>query len=107
MLSDAIFAVVFPTNITSSSKNVTADYGDDVTLFCTVLALGSNVNVTWSTSANISLPDPMTTSTIKNEYNSTLSLDNVTLESDGNYTCSVESNFGDDMEDLYLNVIGL
>ena len=107
LLSDVIFAVVFATEIIGSSVNVAADYVDDVTLFCTVSALGDYVYVTWSTSASISLPDSTTTSTGKNEYNSTLTLANVTPESDGNYTCVVQSDFGNDTEYLDLSVIGL
>ena len=72
-----------------------------------VLVLGDNFNVTWSTSANISLPDSLTNSTGKNEYNSTLTLTTVTPESDGTYICTVESDFGDDFESISVNVIGL
>ena len=107
LLSDAVFAVVLFAEVTSFSENVTADYGDNVTLFCTVVALGSNVSVIWSTSDTIFLPSSMTTPTGKNEYNGTLTFTNVTPESAGNYTCSVDSNFGDDMEDIEFSVIGL
>ena len=100
------FAVVFEAGVTSSSESIDAVYGDDVTLFCTVLALGDNVNVTWSTSASISLPNSTITSTGKNEYNSTLTLANVTPESIGNYTCIVQSDFGNDTESISLNVTG-
>ena len=106
MLSVALLAVVFDASVTSSSENVTALYGDDVTLFCTAVALGSNVNIIWSTSANISLPDSMTTLTGKNEYNGTLTLADVTQESNGTYTCRVENDFADDTKDIDLFVDG-
>ena len=107
MSSIVVFlVVVFDANVTSSSENVTAVYGDDVTLFCMVVALGSNVNITWSTTTNISLPDSTTTLTGKNEYNGTLTLANVTLESNGTYTCTVENDFEEDMENIDLIVQG-
>ena len=106
-LSDVILAVVFPAEVISVSEDVAADYGDTVTLFCTVMALGDGINVMWSTSANVSLPDSVTTSTGRNEYNGTLTLTNVTLEWIGLYTCRVESPFGNDSKSISVNVTGL
>ena len=106
MSSVVLLAVVFDAIVINSSESVTAVYGDNVTLFCTVLALGSNVSVIWSSSTTISLPDSTTTPTGKNEYNGTLTLSNVTQELTGNYTCRVENDFEEDMEDIDLIVQG-
>ena len=91
--------------VTDISENVTVDYQDNVTLFC--MAFGSGVvNITWSTTANISLPDPTTIDTDKHQYNSSVTLISVPLEAMGDYTCSVENAFGIDSAVTAVNVAG-
>ena len=103
----SLLAVAFSSEVTAFSKNVTADYGDNVILYCTVMSLGSDVSVTWSSPDNNSPLNSFITSTGKNEYNGTLMLTSVTLESAGVYTCSVETDLGNDSESISVIVTGL
>ena len=87
------------------SGDVSAVYGDNVTLFCN--AFGSAVTVSWSTTANIFLPDALTISTGKYEYESLLTLTNVSSEAVGVYTCTSENPFESDFDTVTVNVAGL
>ena len=91
--------------VTDISDSVDAIYQDNVTLTCTVF--GSDVTVSWSTTANVSLPEATIVSIGKNEYQSSLTLTNVSLQATGDYTCSAESQFGDDFETLNVTVRGM
>ena len=91
--------------MTETSDDVSAVYLDTVTLSCTVF--GSIVIVTWSTTANVSLPEAMTISTGENEVNSSLTLADIHLEAMGVYTCSAENPFGSDFGTVLVNVTGL
>ena len=91
--------------MTDISDDVTVDYQDNVTLFCTAFGSGV-VNITWSTTASISLPDPTTIDTDKDERTSTLTLTSVPLEAVGDYTCSVENPFGSNSDVVNVNVTG-
>ena len=105
LLSVAILALVHPAMVTVISDDVDAVYQDNVTLTCT--AFGSSVMVTWSTTADVSLPYATTVSTGKNEYQNSLMLMSVSLQATGVYTCNAKNQFGNDSAALNVTVTGL
>ena len=98
-------ATVLPSapQVIKSSEDVEAVYLDDVTIFCTVKSLTSDFMVTWSTTANISLPSATTVMVDSDKYNSSLTLTSVNLKAMGMYFCSVRSSSAS----IVVNVTGL
>ena len=82
-------------------------YQDSITIFCTAVSLANDVSITWSTSANVTIPTTTTVPLGNDLYMSSLTLTDVSLDATGVYTCTVKSSFGDDSEDIIVNVEGL
>ena len=91
--------------VTDISDDVQAIYLDNITLNCT--AFGNDVTVSWSTTANVFLPEATVVSTGKNEYQSSLTLTSVSLQASGDYICSAKNQFGNDSEILNVTVRGM
>ena len=83
-----------------SSRSVNDSYNSTVTLSCEVQSL-TTPNVTWKSNTDVTLPS---TSLVSNKdiHISNLTLEQVTLEYIGEYTCTAE-NEGGEMSDM-INV---
>ena len=86
--------------VTISPRSVNDSYNSLVTLTCEVHSL-TTPNVTWESNTDVSLPS---TSLVSNNdiHISNLTLEQVTLEYIGEYTCTAE-NEGGEMNDM-INV---
>ena len=93
--------------VTDSSANVSIAYRDNVTIFCTAMSFRNDASITWSTTAGIMLPSTTTDSLANDQYKSSLTLTDVGLEATGVYTCTVQNSFGNDNENIAVNVEGL
>ena len=100
-------SLALPPMVTSYSVEVNVTYQDNITIFCTALSLTSDVSITWSTSAIVTIPITTTVPLGNDLYMSSLTLTDVSLDATGVYTCTVESSFGYDSEDIVVNVEGL
>ena len=89
--------------ITNGPQDTTVTYGEDITLTCTVSS-DLAVTITWNTTANTDLPDPVTTDDGDYQYNSSLTLSNVTLMYIGDYSCVAVSDLGMDLFTVTLTV---
>ena len=87
--------------VTISPRFVNDSYNSSVTLTCEVQSL-TTPNVTWKSNTDVTLPS---TSLVSNNdiHISNLTLEQVTLEYIGEYTCRAE-NEGGEMSDM-INVI--
>ena len=90
--------------VTISPGSVDVTVISTVILTCEVQSLTSP-NVTWTSSTNVTLSS---TSLVSNEniYNSTLKLEQVTLEYIGEYTCTAENEGGEISDTITVNVYG-
>ena len=86
--------------VTISLGSVNVSYNSTVTLTCEVQSL-TTPNVTWKSNTDLTLPS---TSLVSNDdiHISNLTLEHVTLEYIGEYTCTAE-NEGGEMSDM-INV---
>ena len=85
---------------------VNVSYDSTVTLTCEVQSL-TTPNVTWTSNTNVDLTS---TSLVSNDDNSihtsTLTLDQVTLEYIGEYTCTAVNEGGEMSDVINVNVYG-
>ena len=102
-----LLSLVPPTYVKSSNPEVVAIYHDDVTISCIVMSLTSDFEVTWSSSANISLPNATRVFRDDDKYESSLMFTSIGLDAIGVYTCTVWSSFGNNSVDIVVNVTGL
>ena len=98
-----LFAVV----VTNFSADVSVDYLDNVTIFCIATSFRSDVDISWSTTANAALANTTTATLGDNQYNSSLTLTNVGTDAAGVYTCTAGNSVGSDSESIVVNVTGL
>ena len=102
LLSLSLFPVPLP-NVTISPGSVNVSYNSTVTLTCVVQSLTAPT-LNWTTDANVNLTSTSLVSNNDNSiHNSTLTLEQVTLDNIGEYTCTVK-NVGGEMSDM-INVI--
>ena len=77
-----------------------------MTLTCEVQSL-TIPTVTWTTDANVTLPSTSIVSNNDNNiHNSTLTLEQVTLDNIGNYTCTAENEGGEMSDMIDVDVFG-
>ena len=93
--------------MTNSSADVNVAYQDNVTIFCTAMSLESNVIISWSTTASVSLPDTTTVPLGNDQYKSSLTLTYVGLDATGVYTCTASGSSESDNENITVTVEGL
>ena len=102
------FLVPPPSDIAISPPSQSVNHSDTATFTCTVTSLIQPA-ITWSTNATTGIttqPDVLTTSQGNNTYNSTLTLNGVTLDSIGGYTCNATNDGGSNTATATLNVQG-
>ena len=92
--------------VISSSAELSVDYLDNVTVSCIAMSL-INVTITWSTTANVTLPNTTTETLSDGQYESLLALTSVGLEAAGVYTCTAQGSSGSDVAKITVNVEGL
>ena len=90
--------------VTISPESVNVMYGSTVTLTCEVQSL-TTPNVNWTSNTNVDLTS---TSLVSNNYihTSTLTLEQVTLEYIGEYTCTAVNEGGEMSDMIDVNVYG-
>ena len=90
--------------VTISPGSVDVTVFSTVILTCEVQSL-TTPNVTWTSSTDVNLSS---TSLVSNEniHNSTLTLEQVTLEYIGEYTCTAENEGGEISDTINVNVYG-
>ena len=87
-----------------SPESVNVSYNSTVTLTCEVQSL-TTPNVTWTSNTDVTLPS---TSLVSSNYTHTsiLTLDQVTLEYIGEYTCTAVNEGGEMSDMININVYG-
>ena len=90
--------------VTISPASVNVIVISTVILTCEVQSL-TTPNVTWTSSTNVTLSSASLVSN-ENIHNSTLTLDQVTLEYIGEYTCTAENEGGEISDTITVNVYG-
>ena len=99
-------SAVPPPNVTIIPISVNIPINSRVTIACIVHSLTAP-SVSWSTDTNMTLPS---TSLVSNNdiHNSTLTLEQVTQEYSGKYTCTAENEWGEmsDMIHVIVDVDG-
>ena len=90
--------------VTISPQSVNDSYNSTVSLTCEVQSL-TTPNVTWKSNTDVSLPS---TSLVSNNdiHTSTLTLEQVTLEYIGDYTCTAENEGGEMSDMIRVDVYG-
>ena len=90
--------------VTISPESVNVSYGATVTLTCEVQSL-TTPNVTWTSNTDVDLTS---TSLVSNDdiHTSYLTLEQVTLEYIGEYTCTAVSEGGEMSDMINVNVYG-
>ena len=87
--------------VTISPRSVNDSYNSSVNLTCEVQSL-TTPNVTWKSNTDVTLPSTSLVSNNDIHHISNLTLEQVTLEYIGEYTCTAE-NEGGEMSDM-INV---
>ena len=90
--------------VTISPRSVYDSYNSTVSLTCEVQSL-TTPNVTWKSNTDVSLPS---TSIVSNDdiYTSILTLEQITLEYIGEYTCTAENQGGEMSDIIRVDVYG-
>ena len=90
--------------VTISPESVNVSYNSTVTLTCNVQSL-TTPTVTWTSNTEVILPS---TSLVSNNdiHSTTLTLEQVTLEYIGEYTCTAENEGGEMSDIANLDVYG-
>ena len=100
------FSLVPPPNVTIPPGSVNVSYSSSVTLYCMVHSL-TIPTLIWTTDTNVTLPS---TSLVSNKDNnvhtSTLTLEQVTLEYIGEYTCTAQNVGGKISVTINVDVYG-
>ena len=98
--------LVPPPNVTIPPGSVNVSYSSSVTLYCMVHSL-TIPTLIWTTDTNVTLPS---TSLVSNKDNnvhtSTLTLEQVTLEYIGEYTCTAQNVGGKISVTINVDVYG-
>ena len=99
-----LLSQVLPPNVNITLTSVDAPVNSTVTLTCVVQSL-TIPTVNWTTNTNMTLPS---TSLVSNNdiHNSTLTLEQVTMEYSGEYTCTGENEGGEMSDMIIVNVYG-
>ena len=90
--------------VTISPGFVNVSYDSTVILTCEVQSL-TTPTVSWTSNTEMTLPSPSLVST-NNIHTSTLTLEQVTLEYIGEYTCTAENEEGETSDMINVNVYG-
>ena len=90
--------------VTISPESVNVMYGSTVTLTCEVQSL-TTPNVTWTSDTDVTLPSTSLVSS-NDIHTSILTLEQVSLEYIGEYTCTGENEGGDTSAMINVNVYG-
>ena len=89
-----------------SPESVNVSYNSTVIFTCEVQSL-TTPNVTWTSSTNVTLPSTLLFSSNDNDvHNTSLSLEQVTLEYIGEYTCTAENEGGKMSYMINVDVFG-
>ena len=94
-----------PSDIAITPPTPTRALSSNVTFTCTVTSL-TQPTITWSTDATNNNISDSTTTSQGNTYTSTLTLNGVTLDSIGGYTCTATNEGGSNTATATLNVEG-
>ena len=90
--------------VTISPESVNVSYGSTVTLTCEVQSL-TTPTVTWTSNTDVTLP--FTSLVSSNDiHTSNLTLEQVTLEYIGEYTCTAVNEGGEISDMINVNVYG-
>ena len=101
-----IFTFLVLPVVTISPGSVNMPYNSTVTITCEVQSL-TIPTVNWTTNMNVVLPSASLISNHDNNiYTSTLTLEQVTLEYTGEYSCNAENEGGEISAALNLTVYG-
>ena len=97
-----------PPEVTVTPSPATGVFNQSVTLRCQIVSFTQTPNITWSTTANIkNLIQPLLVNgSEKGVFTSSLFLSNLTLESEGDYTCTAENGAGRGNDTSTLTVTG-
>ena len=97
-------SAVPPPNVTIIPRSVNIPINSRVTIACIVHSLTAP-SVSWSSDTNMTLPS---TSLVSNNdiHNSTLTLEQVTMEYSGKYTCTAENEWGEMSDMIVVDVDG-
>ena len=87
-----------------SPESVNVSYGSTVTLTCDVQSL-TTPTVTWTSNTDVTLPSTSLVSS-NNTHTSILTLEQVTLEYIGEYTCTAVNEGGEMSDMININVYG-
>ena len=94
-----------PPIITSINGDTDLDLTENATLTCSVSS-PVGVNITWSTSANVTVPDAVTTGNPQTGFNSSITIPSVTLAHDeAVFVCTAVNTAGSDTDSLTLSVM--
>ena len=92
--------------VTISPESVNVSYNSTVTLTCEVQSL-TTPNVTWTSNTDVTLPSTSLVSDDDNYiHTSILTLEQVTLEYIGEYTCTAVNERGEISDMINVNVCG-
>ena len=92
--------------VTISPGPVNISYDSTVTLECDVQSL-TTPTVTWTSNTDVTLPSTSLFSSNENDvHNSVLTLEQVTLEYIGEYTCTAENEGGEMSYMINIDVFG-
>ena len=87
-----------------SPESVNVSYNSTVTLTCVIQSL-TTPNVTWTSNTDVTLPSTSLVSS-NNIHTSILTLEQVTLEYIGEYTCTAVNEGGEMSDMININVYG-
>ena len=90
--------------VTISPESVNVSYSSTVTLICEVQSL-TTPNVTWTSNTDVTLPSTSLVSS-NDIHTTTLTLDQVTLEYIGEYTCTAVNEGGERSDMINVTVYG-
>ena len=90
--------------VTISPESVNVSYGSTVTLTCVVQSL-TTPTVTWTSDTDVTLPSTSLNSS-NDMHTSILTLEQVTLEYIGVYTCTAVNEGGEMSDMININVYG-
>ena len=103
LLSVFLSTVPLPV-VTISPESVNVSYNSTVTLICNVQSL-TTPTITWTSNTDVTLPSTSLVSS-NDIHTSTLTLERVTLEYIGEYTCTAVNEGGERSDMINVNVYG-
>ncbi len=93
--------------VTDGPQDTTVTYGQSITLTCFIMS-DLSVNITWNTTSMIdNLPEPIIQTDGDGDYNTSITLTEVTLDYEGDYTCVAVSDVGVDVHTVTITVEGM